>query len=188
MTTPQVHSTHLSAKHSFSKDYSPSIQLIAGVGVHGDCHSGSTIQATAARKKNPDAPNYRQIHLLHGELFAELAHAGFAIAPGELGENVTTWGLDLLNLPRGAYLYFGDGGGDENAVPVVQVTGLRNPGKGIEKHKKGLLGNLLIREKGCKTVRKAGVMGIVVRGGIVKGGDVIKVGMPEGEHVALEPV
>jgi len=188
MTTPQVHSTHLSPTHTFSKYYSPSITLLAGVGVHGAAHSGSTIQASSQRKKNPDTPNWRQIHLLQGELFGELAQSGLAIAPGELGENVTTWGLDLLNLPRGAYLYFGDGGGDQNAVPIVQVTGLRNPGKGIERHKKGLLGKLLIREKGCKTVRKAGVMGIVVRGGVVKGGDVIRVALPEGEHVSLEPI
>jgi MOSC domain-containing protein YiiM len=188
MTTSYVHSTHISATHSFSKTYSPTIQLIPGLGVHGDIHSGPTPQHTSQGKKKSAAPNLRQVHLIHGELFSELAGHGFKIQPGELGENVTTWGVDLLALPAGAYLYFGDGEGVETNIPVVQVTGLRDPGPGIERHAKGLLGKLLVREKGVKTVRKAGIMGIVVQGGTVKAGQVIRVLLPEGEQHSLKPV
>jgi MOSC domain-containing protein YiiM len=188
MTSSYVHSTHSSATHSFSKTYSPTINLIAGVGVQGDVHSGPTPQHSSQGKKKSTSPNLRQVHLIHGELFAELAGHGYKIQPGELGENVTTWGVNLLELPRGTYMYFGDGDGVDDNIPVIQVTGLRDPGPGIEKHAKGLLSKLLIREKGCKTERKAGIMGIVIRGGTVKAGQAIRVHLPEGEHHSLRPV
>ncbi|KAF2794947.1 MOSC domain-containing protein [Melanomma pulvis-pyrius CBS 109.77] len=184
MATPSVHSTHLSTTHSFSKTYTPSITLLAGIGVQGDCHSGQTTKHQAQSTSNASAPNLRQVHLIPYELFQDLATHSFSIQPGELGENVTTWGIDLLALSKGTYLYFGAG----NDAPIVQVTGLRWPGKGIERHKKGLAEKLVSRENGGNVVCKAGIMGVVIKGGAVKTGDMIRVAAPQGDRVALEPV
>lgn len=116
------------------------------------------------------------------ELFTSLAGDGFQIQPGALGENITTYDIDLLSLATGSYLYFGSG--DEG--PVIQVTGLRNPGPGVEKFKSGLLDRVKYKAGG-KTVRRFGVIGTAVRGGVVNSGDVIRVVEPV-ERCALEPV
>jgi MOSC domain-containing protein YiiM len=177
-----VHSTHLSKTHSFSKTYTPSITLVTGIGVKGDAHSGSTIQQTRIQAKSPKAPNLRQVHLIPYELFNDLSPSGFKINAGELGENITTWGIDLHSLPKGTYLYFGE----EDDVPVVQVTGLRNPGEGIERFKEGLL--IKVKYKaGGKTIRRCGIMGVVAKGGSVNTGAKIRVVEPK-ERYALEPV
>lgn len=175
-----VHSTHLAAKHTFSKTYTPSIILVTGKGVQGDCHAGKTVQKSTAQSTSK--PNLRQVHLLNYELFTSLANDGFQIQPGALGENITTYGIDLLNLATGSYIYFGSG--DEG--PVVQVTGLRNPGPGVEKFKSGLLDRVKYKTEG-KTVRRLGIMGVVIRGGVVNSGDVIRVVEPA-ERYALQPV
>src|SRR5690606_36184946 len=107
-------------EHRFGKGQQERIRLIAGLGVEGDAHYGTTVRHRSRRKKTPEAPNLRQVHLLHAELFDELAAKGFAVGAGEMGENVTTSGIDLLDLPRGARLRLGD-------EAVVEVTGLRNP-------------------------------------------------------------
>jgi len=177
-----VHSTHLATKHTFSKTYTPTITLVAGQGVKGDCHAGETNQQTSS-KTSSKSPNLRQVHLLSYELFNSLAADGFTIGPGELGENITTYGIDLLSLAKGSYLYFGSA----EDCAVVQITGLRNPGPGVEKHKKGLLERVKYKAADGRTVRRLGVMGIVVRGGVINSGDVIRVVEPE-ERFALEPV
>jgi len=123
------------------------------------------------------------VHLIPYELFQDLAAHSFSVQPGELGENITTWGIDLLALSKGTYLYFGP----DNDAPIVQVTGLRYPGKGIERHKKGLV-EMLVTKRGGNAMYKAGIMGVVVKGGTVKTGDMIRVAAPQGQKVSLEPV
>lgn len=185
MTAPFVQSTHLSPSHTFGKAYHPQLKLITGIGVEGDCHSGATVKHTSHYAKDPSAFNLRQVHLMPYELLQELASQGYAIRPGELGENITTFGIDLLSLPRGTYLYFGDG----SDVPVVQVTGLRDPGPGIaQRYGQALVDKLRTQGKGKKTVCKAGIMGVVAKGGMVKYGDKIRLVMPSGTRQALEPV
>ncbi|KAF2474857.1 PK beta-barrel-protein domain-containing protein-like protein [Lindgomyces ingoldianus] len=184
MASPYVHSTHLSNTHSFSKTYTPSITLLTGVGVQGDCHSGTKNQKSSQSTTDSSTPNLRQVHLIPYELFTELRAQNFVIQPGELGENITTTGIDLLGLAKGSYLYFGSG----DDVPIVQVTGLRRPGPGIEKHKEGLLDKVLLRDGAGRTICKAGIMGVVVKGGKVNTGDMIRVVEPQGRKVGLEPV
>jgi MOSC domain-containing protein YiiM len=150
MAAPYVHSTHRSSNNSFSKVYTPSIKLIANHGVEGDFHAGTTVQQQDLARESPNSPNLRQIHLISYELFQELAPHGYSIQPGELGENVTTYGIDLLGLPQDAYLYFGDG----DDMAIVRVTGLRDPGKGIEAHKTGLLEKVKYRSADGSTGRK----------------------------------
>ncbi|MEJ7686098.1 MAG: MOSC domain-containing protein [Variovorax sp.] len=168
--------------HSFSKFAEPAIRLVAGLGVQGDAHAGTTVKHRSRVARDPSAPNLRQAHLLHVELFEELMNAGFTVWPGDLGENITTEGLDLLGLARGTRLHLG-------ADAVIEVTGLRNPCSQLDRFQPGLMAATLERDAQGKLVRKAGVMGIVLTGGEVRAGDRIHVEAPaSGEFLPLEPV
>jgi MOSC domain-containing protein YiiM len=170
-----------SAKHTFSKPNEERITLLAGHGVEGDAHAGATVKHLSRILKFGNAPNLRQVHLIHHELFDELRDAGFAVTPGQMGENVTTEGVDLLNLPKGARLYLGD-------EAVIEVTGLRNPCRQLNKLQPGLMEATLARNIAGNLQRKAGIMGIVLSGGEVKNGDPIRIELPAGPHEPLAPV
>lgn len=157
------------------------IRLIEGEGVEGDAHCGATVRHRSRRRQFPEIPNLRQVHLIHAELLEELSEQGFAIAPGLLGENVTTRGVDLLALPKWARVRLG-------ADAVVEVTGLRNPCIQLEKLQPGLMQACLGRAADGELVRKAGVMGVVLAGGEVRAGDAVQVELPEGPFEALKPV
>jgi MOSC domain-containing protein YiiM len=170
-----------SAKHTFSKANEERITLLAGHGVEGDAHAGATVKHLSRILKFGNAPNLRQVHLIHHELFDELRDAGFAVTPGQMGENVTTEGVDLLNLPKGARLYLGD-------EAVIEVTGLRNPCRQLDKLQPGLMAATLARDVAGNLRRKAGIMGIVLSGGEVKNGDLIRIELPSGPQEPLAPV
>ena len=170
-----------SAEHTFSKAVRAEVQLLAGLGVEGDAHAGVLVKHRYLVRKNPKAANLCQVHLLQAELFAELALRGIAIAPGEMGENVTTAGVDLLGLPRGARVRLGE-------EAVVEITGLRTPCVQMDGLRPGLMKACLARDSKGGKVRKAGVMGVVLVGGLVRAGDRIEVDLPDGPHVALGPV
>jgi len=142
---------------------------------------GETVKHRSRVAKDPSLANLRQVHLLHEELFDELAPKSFIVRPGEMGENVTTRGIDLLGLPTGTRLYLGDSA-------VVEVTGLRNPCIQIDRFQKGLMAATLDRDANGNLIRKAGVMSVVLAGGDVRPGDPIRVELPDGPHRALEPV
>lgn len=167
--------------HRFSKLVVPAITLLEGLGVEGDAHAGVTVRHRSRVAVDPTQPNLRQVHLIGEELLAEVAEAGFAVAPGELGENVTTRGLDLLGLPRGALLRLGPDA-------VVEVTGLRNPCRQIDGFRPGLLKQVVGRDADGALVRRAGIMGVVLRGGRVGPGDPVAVELPPPPHVPLEKV
>lgn len=168
--------------HGIGKDTAASIRIVAGLGVEGDAHLGETIQHRSRVRRDPTPPNLRQIHLIHAELHDELAAAGFpGLRPGQMGENVTTTGVDLLGLPAGARLRLGD-------EAVIEVTGLRNPCAQLDEIQPGLMQATLDRDADGELVRKAGVMGVVLRGGEVRAGDAIAVELPPEPHRRLEPV
>ncbi|MFD4370403.1 MOSC domain-containing protein [Streptomyces sp. NPDC058486] len=167
--------------YSFTKTNREAITLLAGLGVDGDVHAGVTVKHRSRVAQDPTQPNLRQVHLIHGELFTEVAEAGFEVAPGDLGENVTTHGVDLLALPTGALLHLG-------ADAVVEVTGLRNPCAQIDNFRHGLLKQVVGRDADGEVVRKAGIMGVVLTGGEVRPGDAIRVELPAGPHRPLERV
>ncbi|WP_019585110.1 MOSC domain-containing protein [Deinococcus apachensis] len=167
--------------HTFSKTAAPEIELLSGVGVAGDAHAGVTVKHRSRVAQDPRQPNLRQVHLLHAELLEDLQAQGFRVGPGDLGENVTTRGVDLLGLPGGTLLYLGD-------TAVVEVTGLRNPCAQIENFQPGLLAAVLGRDEQGNLIRKAGVMGVVRLGGVVRPGDAIRVDLPEEPHQRLERV
>jgi MOSC domain-containing protein YiiM len=167
--------------HRFSKPQTQEILLLAGLGVRGDAHAGTTVQHRSHVAADPTQPNLRQVHLIHAELFAELAAQGFDVQPGQLGENITTGNLDLLALPCGTQLRIGP-------EAVVEVTGLRNPCAQIDTFQPRLLNAVLGRDGNGEVVRKAGIMGIVVASGQVMPGDGIVVRLPAEPHHALERV
>ena len=169
----------VSPRHGFSKAVVPEIRLLAGLGVDGDAHQGVTVKHRSRVARDPTQPNLRQVHLLHAELFVELAAQGFAIEPGDVGENVTTSGLDLLALPQGARLRLGSA--------LVEVTGLRNPCLQLDRFQPGLMAATLDRDAQGGLVRKAGVMAIVLEDGTVHAGDAIEVELPA-VRAALLPV
>jgi MOSC domain-containing protein YiiM len=170
-----------SANHGFSKPLLPRIRLLAGLGVEGDAHAGVTVKHRSRVARDPSQPNLRQCHLIAEETLRELAGAGFRVAPGDLGENVTTRGLDLLGLPRGARLRLG-------ATATVEVTGLRNPCHQLDDFRPGLMRALIGRGADGEVLLKAGIMAVVVAGGEVAAGDAIAVALPAGPHERLQRV
>lgn len=167
--------------HRFSKAAMAEITLLAGLGVEGDAHCGVTVKHRSRVAVDPSQPNLRQVHLIAAELFEELAAQGLEVAPSAMGENVTTRGIDLLALPVGAVLTFAGGA-------AVVITGLRNPCQQIDDFQPGLLRAVLGRDAEGRLVRKAGIMGVVRRGGIVRPGSAIAVTLPPPPHRALERV
>lgn len=170
-----------SGEHRFSKTPREVITLIDGIGVEGDAHGGALVKHRSRVRRNPLQPNLRQVHLIPAELFAEVAQAGFTVSPGDMGENVTTQGIDLIHLPRGTRLQLGNDA-------VVEITGLRNPCSQIDDFQQGLLAQMVSKDEAGNVVRKAGVMSIVIEGGTVRPGDPIRVTLPVEPHVALERV
>lgn len=168
-------------EHRFSKQVRASIRLLVGLGVEGDAHLGVTVKHRSRVAADPTQPNLRQVHLIRGERHDELMAMGFQVAPGVMGENITTRGVDLLGLPRGTKLHLG-------AEAVVVVTGLRNPCGQLDAYQAGLMAAVLDRDARGNLIRKAGVMGVVSAGGVLRPGDVIGIELPSPPHRRLERV
>jgi len=168
-------------QHRFSKAVVDEITLIEGWGIEGDAHAGSTVQHRSRVARDPSQPNLRQVHLIHGELFDELADSGYAVTAGQMGENITTQGVDLLGLPTGTLLRFGD-------QAIVRLTGLRNPCQQINAFEPGLLGEVVARADDGSVERKGGVMAVVMSAGVVRPHDLISVTLPTGAWEPLVPV
>lgn len=170
-----------SAGHTFSKLRQSSIRLLAGLGVEGDAHMGRTVKHRSRVAQDPTQPNLRQLHFMQSELHDELRAAGFAVSAGQMGENVTTRGVDLLRLPVGTRLHLG-------ATAVAEVTGLRNPCVQLDRFQPGLMSAVLDRDEHGNLIRKAGVMAIVLTGGEVRPGDSIRIVLPTEPHRPLDRV
>ena len=167
--------------HRITKDIQDSINLIAGQGVQGDAHSGPTVKHRSRVAKDPTQPNLRQVHLIHTELFDMLAEKGFAVGPAMMGENITTRGIDLLGLSAGTRLQIGDDA-------VIEITGLRNPCHQLNCLIPGLMQAVLDYVDDGSLIRLAGVMGIVITGGMVMAGDPITMAFSPNPHIMLQPV
>jgi MOSC domain-containing protein YiiM len=176
-----VVSVSRSATHVFSKTGVPHVRLVEGLGVAGDAHMGAQVKHRSRVARDPTQPNLRQVHLIAAELHDELRERGIDVAPGDMGENITTRGVDLLGLPTGAVLQLGP-------TAVIAVTGLRNPCGQLNGLAPGLQCAVLDRDADGTLVRKAGVMSVVLTGGEVRPGDAIRVVLPPPPHDTLEPV
>ena len=179
--SPVITAVSRKAAHGLGKGAQLSIRLLAGHGVEGDAHAGKTVRHRAHIAADPSGPNLRQVHLIHEELHEELGARGFKVVAGQMGENVTTRGVDLLSLPAGARLKLG-------VEAVVELTGLRSPCLQLEALHRGLAQAVIGRDSQGRMRRKAGVMAVVVRGGDVLPGDGISVELPPEPHLPLEPV
>jgi MOSC domain-containing protein YiiM len=167
--------------HRFSKQPRMWIRLLAGLGVEGDAHLGTTVQHRSRVARDPAQPNLRQVHLLHRELLETLRDQGFVIGPGDIGENILTRDVDLLGLPTGAVLRIGE-------AAEIRVTGLRNPCVQLDRFKPGLMNATLDRDADGNLVRKAGVMAVVLTDGDVRPGDAVQILLPPEPHRPLLPV
>jgi len=170
-----------SGTHSFTKQNQKSIKLIKGLGIEGDAHMGEKVQHLSRIKQNPDQPNLRQVHLLHHELFDELSKNGYIVHPGDVGENITTRGIDILGLPTGTKLHIGK-------EAVVEITGLRNPCQQMNKFQPGLMQACIDHDDDGNPIKKGGIMSIVLEGGLVFPGDTIVIEYPPLPHKPLEKV
>jgi hypothetical protein len=170
-----------SATHTLKKLNTDCIRLVTGLGVEDDAHAGITVKYRSRLARFADAPNLRQVHLIHAELHDELSRKGFAVSAGQMGENITTRGVDLLGLPTGARLHLGE-------AVVVEVTGLRNPCAQLDRIQPGLMAATLERSAGGKLIRKAGIMAVVIAGGQVSPGNAIRIELPAQPHQPLAPV
>jgi MOSC domain-containing protein YiiM len=179
--TGVVTTVSCNAAHTFTKEARARVRLVAGIGVEGDAHAGVTVQHRSRVARDPTQPNLRQVHLIHAELHAELRAAGFDVSPGQMGENITTLHVPLLELPTGTRLHLGN-------TAVVEITGLRNPCAQLDGIEPGLQAAVLARDGRGNLMRKAGVMSVVIADGEVRPGDRIAVELPAGPHRPLEPV
>lgn len=167
--------------HGFSKTPRAAITLLPGLGVAGDAHCGATVRHRSRVAADPLQPNLRQLHLFPAEWLEALDARGFDLAPGGLGENLLTRGLDLLALPTGTLMRFSQG-------PLVAVTGLRNPCRQIEAYRQGLLAAVLDRDAEGAAVLKAGIMAVILEGGAIAPGDSIALSLPPEPHRKLQRV
>ncbi|MXO63351.1 MOSC domain-containing protein [Qipengyuania oceanensis] len=168
-------------RHNFSKRVVAEIEIIAGLGVAGDAHLGEKVKHRSRVRTDPAQPNLRQVHLIHSELFDEVAEKGFSVKPADLGENITTKGVDLLGLPRHSVLEIGE-------EVRLQVKGLRNPCAQIDNFQKGLLSAVLDKGPSGELRRKSGIMTVVLTGGRVRAGDPVTVQLPDPPFLPLERV
>lgn len=167
-----------SATHSMEKANMTSINLIENYGIEGDVHAGVTVKHRYLVFRKKDAPNLRQVHLVHRELFDELQASGFDIKPGMIGENITTEGIDLLHLPTDTILHLGH-------EAQIKITGLRDPCKLLNGVAPGLLKAVISKDQQGNIIRKTGVMSVVVKSGTVNQGDSIRVELPSKPHNKL---
>ena len=177
----KVVAVSLSPGHTMKKDNQTEIRLLAGLGVEGDTHLGTTVQHRSRVARDPSQPNLRQVHLIHTELHQELRRAGFNLANGQMGENITTQGVNLLDLPAGTRLRIGN-------EAVIEITGLRNPCTQLDGIQPGLMKAVLDRDQQGRLIRKAGVMAVVITSGTVRPGDEIRIELPAVPYRSLEPV
>ncbi len=181
MNEPIVLALSISPTHTLSKQNQSEIEIVAGFGVKGDAHMGEKVKHRSRVRQNPNQPNLRQVHLIHSELFEELEIAGFDINPGDMGENITTANLDILALPRDTILSIG------KEVKLL-ITGLRNPCDQLNGIEKGLMDAVISKDDQGQLIRKAGIMSVVLSGGIIKKGDMILVEYPNKPYIKLDRV
>jgi MOSC domain-containing protein YiiM len=165
-------------KHRFSKTPRLSITLVAGRGVEGDAHSGPLVRHRYLARQTPRAPNIRQVHLIPTELLHELRKAGYTVEPGDLGENISTAGLHLEELPLHTELLMGG--------TTIRLTGLRTPCVLIDRFRPGLKTRLVAERPGPPF--RAGVMAVVTRGGLVAPGNHIRAILPVAPQRALSAI
>ena len=175
-----VLSVSLSGSHSMKKPTVEEIELIENFGVKGDVHAGATVKHVYDKKKNASAPNLRQVHIIHDELIQEMCGLNLIVKPGEMGENITCSGLDILSLPTDTLLHIG--------TAILQVRGLRKPCSQLDGVQKGLMKATIGKKSNGDVHFRTGIMCTVYKSGKIKKGAKISVELPSTPHKELEPV
>lgn len=163
---PHVIAVCLAAKHRFVKTPALEIHLVAGLGVEGDAHFGATSQHRYDKRYAPSKPNLRQLHMIDAATYQLLRADGFDVHPGDLGENVTTAGIDFTDMSAGTIVKIGQ-------HAQLELTGLRQACVLIDKHLPGLRLAVERQGSGKKKFVRGGVMSRVLRDGVIRPGDAI---------------
>lgn len=118
--------------------------LIKEYGLKDDAHSG---------------PWHRQVSLLANESVNKMRAKGLDVGPGDFAENLTTEGIDLVNLPIGTKIKIGT----ESVGEVTQI------GKECHAH------CAIYYQAGDCVMPREGIFVRILEGGPVKVGDAIDV-------------
>ena len=101
---------------------------------------------------------HRQLSLLAIESIEKIRQQGLEVGPGDFAENITTEGIDLVNLPIGTNMQLG-----ETLLEVTQI--------GKECHDRCAV----YYQAGDCVMPREGIFARVLRGGNIKTGDTIEV-------------
>jgi len=141
-----------------------SIQLVEEFGVEGDYHAGKTIRHRYLAKKDPDQPNHRQVLLIDAKILGDLDQRGIRIIPGQMGENIVCYGIDVMLLEIGTRFTAGEA--------LLEITEARHPCHQLNDSHPDLY-QAVIEEIGGEEIYSAGVFARVIRGGNVDAGNSI---------------
>jgi len=111
-----------------------------------------------------DCCTHRQVSLLAIESIAKMRNLGFDVGSGDFAENLTTEGIELVSMPIGAKLLIGEG-------VILEVTQI-----GKECHTRCAI----YHQMGNCIMPSEGVFVRIIRGGLVRAGDPIKVHREKG--------
>ncbi len=106
-----------------------------------------------------DCNTHRQVSLLAMESVSKMQQMGVNVGPGDFAENLTTEAIDLVSLPVGTQLSVGK----DIILEVSQI--------GKECHTKCAI----FRQVGTCVMPTEGIFATVIRGGVVKPDDEIKI-------------
>lgn len=143
-----------------------SIRLVEDHGVEGDYHAGKTIRHRYLASKDPDRPNNRQVLLVDTKILGHLNRQGIELSPGDLGENILLDGIDLMALEIGAQLEIGPA--------LIQLTEVREPCSQLDRVHPGLE-NAVEGDPSSGAGPRAGMLGVILRGGNLKAGQGVAV-------------
>jgi len=138
----QVVEVSISKKKGMKKDNIPEGLLIENFGLKDDAHAGNW---------------HRQVSLLATESIEKIKAKGLDVGPGDFAENITTIGINLVDLPIGTKMKMGD----EALVEVTQI--------GKECHSRCAI----YQQTGDCVMPKEGIFVKVLKGGKIKKGDLI---------------
>jgi len=143
--TASVLAVSTSEKAGTKKTPRETILLKENYGIDGDAHAS--------------AKWHRQVSLLGVESIRKMEALGIKAHYGDFAENITTEGIELFSLPVGTRLNIGD-----NVILEISQIG-----------KKCHHGCEIYKQVGQCVMPYEGVFAKVVRGGIIKAGDAVKI-------------
>ncbi len=144
MNSGKVVAVNISAKKGTRKKNVEKSCLVTEFGLKADAHAGKW---------------HRQVSLLAMESIEKMIGLGLKVGPGDFAENITTRGIDLLQLPLGTKFRIGK----ESLLEVTQIGKVCHTRCAI------------YYQAGDCVMPKEGIFARVLQGGGIKVGDEIHV-------------